>query len=95
MKCFPFQSTYDKVPTVGESHAHIMNLLPCDLDMRISSPDGLYNNHFDVASNLNSVVYDLEKGTYELEVRVGAACPTLNKMKKITFDAKDEIVRQL
>jgi len=84
--------TYGKVPAVGYSHSHVMNLLPCDLNVRISNSDGSYNNHFDISANLNSIVYDLETGSYDIEVRANAECNITTKMMKLPFVAQDKTV---
>ena len=71
-----------------------MNLLPCDLNVRISNSDGSYNNHFDISANLNSIVYDLETGSYDIEVRANAECNITTKMMKLPFVAQDKTVRK-
>merc|ERR1712241_153390 len=40
--------TYGKIPSIGESHAHVMNLLPCDLSLRISNSNSSFDHHFDI-----------------------------------------------
>ena len=86
------QKTYDKIPSIGESHAHVMNLLPCDLGIRISSEDGIYNNHFNISSGLNSIVYDLKETDYKFEVRANEECPIHTKMMKLPFAAQGQTV---
>ena len=94
-----FQKTYSRVPAVGESHAHVMNLLPCDLDISISNLDGSYNKNFDIPANLNSIVYDLtvppqSKQHYNIEVKTSEKCPEnlSNKISQLKFLAEDETV---
>ena len=41
---------------------------------------------------MNSIVYDLENGSYDLEVRTGPECKVTKKMMKLSFEAKSEIV---
>ncbi len=74
----------------GESHAHIMNLLQCHCQMRISNTYGSYDNHFDVNINSNHMILDLLPGKYDLEVRVDSSCDIFTKMKTISFDTVDE-----
>ena len=89
---FFFQQTYGKIPALGQSHAHVMNLLPCDLSLRISNADGSYDTHFDISQKMNSIVYDLESGSYDLEVRAGPECSVTNKMMKLPFEAQSQVV---
>jgi len=84
--------TYGLVPQTGESHAHVMNLLPCDLSVRISNQSGNYNNHFDISAGLNSIVYDLEQGAYNIEVRANGDCPIKSKVMTLPFVAQDKTV---
>ena len=86
------QQTYGKIPAIGESHAHVMNLLPCDLSLRISNANASFDHHFDISQKMNSIVYDLENGSYDLEVRTGQECKVTKKMMKLSFEAKSEIV---
>ena len=86
------QQTYGKIPAIGESHAHVMNLLPCDLSLRISNANASFDHHFDISQKMNSIVYDLENGSYDLEVRTGPECKVTKKMMKLSFEAKSEIV---
>ena len=69
-----------------------MNLLPCDLNVRISNQNGSYNNHFDITEGLNSIVYDLQQGAYDIEVRANDGCPIETKMMKLPFVAQDKTV---
>lgn len=69
-----------------------MNLLPCDLAVRISNQDGSYNNHFDITAGLNSIVYDLQQGSYDIEVRASEQCPISSKTMKLPFVAQEKIV---
>ena len=89
---FFLQQTYGKIPAIGESHAHVMNLLPCDLSLRISNANASFDHHFDISQKMNSIVYDLENGSYDLEVRTGPECKVTKKMMKLSFEAKSEIV---
>ena len=43
---------------------HLMNTLPCHLDVEIKS--GLYVDNFEVNATLNHILYDLQPGTYDL-----------------------------
>ena len=69
-----------------------MNLLPCDLSVRISNASATYDNHFDITQNMNSIVYDLEQGSYDLEVRASENCPLTIKIMKLPFVAQSEVV---
>ena len=72
-----------------------MNLLPCDLSVRISNANASYDKHFDITQNMNSIVYDLEQGTYDLEVRTTPECAeaTMNsQIMKLPFVAQDKTV---
>jgi len=84
--------TYGKIPSIGESHAHVMNLLPCDLSLRISNSNSSFDHHFDISQKMNSIVYDLENGLYDLEVKTGPECKVTKKSMKLSFEAKSEIV---
>jgi len=84
--------TYGKMPQPGESHAHVMNLLPCDLNVRISNQNGSYNNHFDITAGLNSIVYDLKTGGYDIEVRANEKCALKSKSMSLPFVAEDKTV---
>jgi len=41
---------------------------------------------------MNSIVYDLQQGTYDLEVRTTPECPVTTKMMKLPFVAQDKTV---
>lgn len=85
--------TYDRVPYAGESHLHMMNFVDCPMDVRVSNGGGTYNNHFEVLAQQNSILYDLQEGLYDLEVRFKESCDQVeNKMKKMTFQADDSTV---
>ena len=83
------------MPLPGESHAHVMNLLPCDLSVRISNQTGGYNNHFDITAGLNSIVYDLKTGGYDIEVRANEKCALKSKSMTLPFVAEDKTVKKL
>ena len=80
------------MPQTGESHAHVMNLLPYDPSVRISNQSGNYNNHFEISAGLNSIVYDLEQGAYDIEVRANEDCQIKSKVMTLPFVAQDKTV---
>ena len=80
------------MPQIGEYHAHVMNLLPCDLSVRMSNQNGSYNNHFDITAGLNSIIYDLKQGAYDIEVRADEKCPITGKTMTLPFVAKEKQV---
>ena len=84
--------TYDKVPQIGESHAHIMNLLPCDISVRISNETGSTNNFFNIESRLNNIIYDLKPGVHHIKIQANKACSVKNKTVALTFVAQDRVV---
>ena len=65
-----------------------MNLLPCDLSLRISNSNSSFDHHFDISQKMNSIVYDLENGLYDLEVKTGPECKVTKKSMKLSFEAK-------
>ena len=84
--------TYDKVPQIGESHAHIMNLLPCDISVRISNETGSTNNYFNIEARLNNIIYDLKPGVHHIKIQANEACSIKNKTATLTFVAQDKVV---
>ena len=84
--------TYDKVPQIGESHAHIMNLLPCDISVRISNETGSTNNFFNIEARLNNIIYDLKPGVHHIKIQANEACSIKNKTVTLTFVAQDRVV---
>ena len=67
------KKTYEVLPAAGESHAHIMNLLPCDVNVKIFNNSG-YDNSFKIAAKMNEIVKDLEVGKYTFEVNTNEDC---------------------
>jgi hypothetical protein len=57
-----------------------------------SNQSGNYNNHFDITAGLNSIVYDLEQGAYDIEVRANDDCPIKSKSMTLPFLAQDKTV---
>ena len=85
--------TYDKVPQIGESHAHFMNLLPCDISVSISSETGsTKNKFFNIEARLNNIIYDLKPGVHHIKIQANEACPVKNKTMALTFVAQDKVV---
>jgi hypothetical protein len=84
--------TYDKVPQIGESHAHFMNLLPCDISVRISNETGSTNNFFNIEARLNNIIYDLKPGVHHIKIHANEACSIKNKTATLTFVAQDKVV---
>ena len=71
-----------------------MNILPCDLTVKISNADATYINTFDVGANLNSISYDLNNGLYNAEVTAGSGCNVTSKVMNLPFEAKSATVSQ-
>ena len=71
-----------------------MNLIPCDLNINISNLDGTYSNQFDINAKMNSIVYDLKAGHYDVEVKASEKCPEniTGKMGKLKFLAQEKTV---
>ena len=85
--------TCDKVPQIGESHAHFMNLLPCDISVSISSETGSTKNKiFNIEARLNNIIYDLKPGVHHIKIQAKEACPIKNKTMALTFVAQDKVV---
>lgn len=79
-----------------ESHVHVMNALDCPINIRLSSIDGLYSHHDDIDNKMNRIIYDLNPGKYDIDVRVDHACAELANLKEFTkryqLDAEEEKV---
>ena len=67
------QKTYEKVPSEGFSNIHLMNNLPCPVSVKmINSSSTLFDDEVSGLDNL--IVYDLESGSYDLEMSVDDDC---------------------
>jgi len=65
--------TYAKVPTVGSSHLHFMNNIPCHVSLQLSNTTGLVHEEaIDALENM--VLRDLEPGKYSLDMEVSSTC---------------------
>merc|ERR1712012_617210 len=65
--------TYEKVPSEGFSNIHLMNNLPCPVSVKmINSSSTLFDEEVPGLDNL--IVYDLESGSYDLEMSVDDDC---------------------
>ena len=72
-----------------------MNLVPCDLSVIISNNQS-YDNHFDISTGLNSIVYDLKEGTYDIQVKADDKCTSVaEKMTKLPFIAQGQVVSSM
>lgn len=66
--------TYAKVPILGESHLHLMNNLPCPLNVRISNETNEQQDT-DIAELSNIVLRNLApNATFTLDMKVGDTC---------------------
>ena len=50
-----------------------MNVLPCDVNVKIFNDSG-YDNSFKIAAKMNEIVKDLEVGKYTFEVNTNEDC---------------------
>ena len=50
-----------------------MNLLPCDVNVKIFNNSG-YDNNFKIAAKMNEIITDLEVGKYTFEVNTNEDC---------------------
>ena len=50
-----------------------MNVLPCDVNVKIFNNGG-YDNSFKIAAKMNEIVKDLEVGKYTFEVNTNEDC---------------------
>jgi len=74
--------TYEVLPSAGESHAHIMNVLPCEVNVKIFNNSG-YDNSFKIAAKMNEIVKDLEVGKYTFEVNTNEDCSAVSGTSSI------------
>jgi len=68
------QKTYAKIPAMSESHMHLMNNLPCHVNVRIMNETGIVSDEgIDEMQNL--VLRDLNpNGIFEVDMKVGESC---------------------
>jgi len=65
--------TYAKIPTVGTSHIHFLNNIPCHVSLQLSNNTGLIHEQaIDALENL--VLRDLDPGKYSLDMEVSPTC---------------------
>ena len=77
--------TYQKVPAIGESQYHIMNLLSCDVSVKIFNNES-YENSFELLAKMNNIVNDLNVGTYTIKVKTSENCSMHNIKSEATLE---------
>ena len=66
--------TYAKVPMLGESHLHLMNNLPCHVNIRISNDTGIVSDS-GIEELTNLVLRSLEpNATFTVDMKVAESC---------------------
>ena len=71
--------TNEKVPSIGESQYHIMNLLSCDVSVKIFDNES-YENNFELLAKMNIIVNDLSAGEiYTIKVKTNENCSMQTK----------------
>jgi len=69
------QKTYAKIPTMSESHLHLMNNLPCHVNIRISNDSGIVSNiGIDEMDNMVLRELDDPKGIFNVDMAVAPSC---------------------
>lgn len=88
------QHTYDVVPHGNEAHLHLINSLACPIEAKLSSADGLFNEHADLDFEANTVFYGLEAGkSYTVDVRTGDDCKEIGTYTgRFAFEAAEASV---
>ena len=67
------QDTYAKIPKEGFSNIHIMNSIPCMVNVQLHNGTGLV--HEETIYELhNHVMYNIEQGEYLLDMKVRPSC---------------------
>ena len=77
-------NTYEKVPAIGESQSHIMNLLSCDVSVKIFNNES-YENSFELLAKMNNIVKELNVGAYTIKVKTNENCLMQNRTEA-TFE---------
>ena len=69
------QKTYAKIPTMSESHLHLMNNLPCHVSIRISNETGIVSD-IGIDEMDNMVLRDLNapNGIFDVDMKVAPSC---------------------
>lgn len=80
--CKYFQKTYARIPREGQANINFMNSLDCPISVRVSSVDGVFNEHLEVEARLNGLLYELEPAIYDLDVRVQEGCQEVETFVK-------------
>ena len=71
------QSTYAKIPALGESHLHLMNNLPCHVAIRITDQGGSLITDQNIDEMANMVLRDLKVTPNDMltvDMQVGESC---------------------
>jgi len=66
--------TYAKIPNLGESHLHLMNNLPCHVNIRITNETGIVRDS-GIEEMSNVVLRNLApNGTFNVDMKVSETC---------------------